>query len=73
MAGARLFGDDRNTNLARRVQLKTKIVLILAIAVLIAAFGAKAGWKWHGVGKANAPYKIAGWSWGDGAVQGARD
>jgi hypothetical protein len=54
--------------------LKTKIVLILAMAALIAAFGAKAGWKWHaGVAKANAPYKIAGWSWGDGAVQGARD
>jgi hypothetical protein len=56
------------------VTLKIKIALVLALAALIASFGAKAGWKWHsGVGKTQAQYKIAGWSWGDGAVQGTRD
>jgi hypothetical protein len=58
----------------QEAQLKIKIVLVVAIAALIAAFGAKAAWKWQGgEGKANTPYKVAGWSWGDGAAQGTSD
>ena len=48
--------------------MKFRIVVVLAIAAALAAAGAKAAWKWQGPAKhANAPYKIAGWSWGDGA------
>ena len=41
-----------------------KIALVIAIAAALAAVGAS--WKWNPkAGNANAPYKIAGWSWGD--------
>jgi hypothetical protein len=47
-----------------------KVVLIVAVVAAVAVLAA--GWKWHGhnVGHAQGQYKIAGWSWGDGAGQG---
>ena len=51
----------------REMKLRIKIALVIAIAAALAAVGAKASWKWSGkAGNTNAPYKIAGWSWGDG-------
>jgi len=48
-----------------KIRLIVAAVLIAGL-VAIAAIGAKASWKWSGkTGKADAPYKIAGWSWGD--------
>jgi len=48
--------------------MRFKIVVMLAIAAVLAAAGARASWKWSSsVRHANAPYKIAGWSWGDSA------
>jgi hypothetical protein len=42
------------------------VAVLIAGLVATAAIGAKASWKWSGkTGKADAPYKIAGWSWGD--------
>jgi hypothetical protein len=49
-------------------EMRFKIVVMLAIAAALAAAGAPASWKWSSsVRHANAPYKIAGWSWGDEA------
>ena len=43
------------------------VAALLALLVAAAIVCAKASWKWSpNHGKANAPYKIAGWSWGDG-------
>ena len=44
-----------------------KVVLIAAVVAALAVIAA--GWKWggHTVGHAQGQYKIAGWSWGDGA------
>lgn len=43
------------------------VAALLALLVAGAMVCAKASWKWSpNHGKANAPYKIAGWSWGDG-------
>jgi hypothetical protein len=56
------------------MKLNIQIVLVIAVAVVIAVAGAAAAWKWHGkTGSANVPYKIAGWSWGDGAQAEALD
>jgi hypothetical protein len=48
---------------------KVRLIVIAALIaglVAAAAIGARASWKWSGkTGKADAPYKIAGWSWGD--------
>ena len=42
------------------------VAALLALLVAAAMVCAKASWKWSpSHGKANAPYKIAGWSWGD--------
>jgi hypothetical protein len=46
---------------------KVKIAVLVVLAALVAAGGAS--WKWRGkVVKAEAQYKIAGWSWGDHAL-----
>jgi hypothetical protein len=43
---------------------KAKIAVLVVLAAAVAAGGAS--WKWRGkVVKANAPYKVAGWSWGN--------
>jgi len=51
---------------------KVRIIIIaalLAALVAVAVVGARASWKWSPkTGKADAPYKIAGWSWGDGGM-----
>jgi hypothetical protein len=43
------------------------VAALLALLVAAAVVCAKASWKWSPKhGNANVPYKIAGWSWGDG-------
>jgi hypothetical protein len=47
------------------------VAALLALLVAAAAVGAKASWKWSpNHGKADVPYKIAGWSWGSGKGRG---
>jgi hypothetical protein len=46
---------------------KARIVLVIAIAAAIGTAGASWKWRGHPAGHASAPYKVAGWSWGDGA------
>jgi len=47
--------------------MKLKIIVLLVIAAALAIAGARAAWKWQApVKHANAPYKVAGWSWSDG-------
>ena len=44
--------------------MKVKLFVAVAIATAVAAAGA--AWKWQSpVRKSHAPYKVAGWSWGD--------
>ncbi len=52
--------------------MKVKLLVVLVIAAAFAATGGS--WKWampsHGSPHGSAPYKIAGWTWGDGPSSG---
>ena len=47
---------------------RVRLIIVAALIVgLVSAAAVGASWKWGGqVGKADASYKLAGWSWGDG-------
>jgi hypothetical protein len=45
--------------------LKLKLLVLVAIAAAIATVGAAWKWNFHR-GSGAAPYRIAGWTWGDG-------